>query len=70
MRRLAIFTIIGILALAGCSGSGCLTDGSGGSSPAVSPTAESDDGGGKCKTSCANEDGGVDSRDRRVHYGN
>ena len=41
MRRLAIFTIIGILALAGCSGSGCLTDGSGGSSPALSPTAES-----------------------------
>ena len=46
MRRLAIFTIIGILALAGCSGSGCLTDGSGGSSPAVSPTSESRDGGG------------------------
>ena len=41
MRRLAIFTIIGILALAGCSGSGYLTDGSGGSSPSVSPTDES-----------------------------
>ena len=34
MRRLAIFTIIGILALAGCSGSGE-------SSPAVGPTDES-----------------------------
>ena len=34
MRRLAIFTIIGILALAGCGGSA-------GSSPVLSPTAES-----------------------------
>ena len=34
MRRLAIFTIIGILALAGCGGSA-------GSSPAVGPTTES-----------------------------
>ena len=39
MRRLAIFTIIGILALAGCGGSA-------GSSPPIDPTAESGDGGG------------------------
>ncbi len=39
MRRLAIFTIIGILALAGCGGSG-------GSSPPIDPTTESGDGGG------------------------
>ena len=38
MRRLAILTIIGILALAGCSGSGE-------SSPHIDPTDESRDGG-------------------------
>ena len=37
MRRLAIFTIIGILALAGCGDSG-------GSSPPIDPTTESGDG--------------------------
>ena len=37
MRRLAIFTIVGILALAGCGGSA-------GSSPPIDPTAESGDG--------------------------
>ena len=40
MRRLAIFTIIGILALAGCGDS----SDSGGSSPPIDPTAESGDG--------------------------